>query len=224
MRQIAPDLPIWVIPHHAGDPPPSVDGVTREQARERLGLDRRAFIVGHFGFITRPKQPSAVIGGFERLVKVRPDSMLVMTGADHTGGGLDRLVHRYGLDSRVVKAGYVDLEHFYLYLKAVDATINLRYPSAGESSGTFARALAEGRAAIVNDLGSFAEVPGDVALKVEIDGDQAGQIGEHLIRLAQDDAFKSAIEANAQRYAKTVLDPGRCADLYLDVARAVAGA
>ena len=223
MRAIAPEMPVWVIPHHAGSPPPSVAGVTRQEARARLGLAQDAFVVGHFGFITRPKQPSAVIGGFERLVKVHPDALLVMTGADHTGGGLDRLVHRHGLDGRVVKAGYVDLVRFYLYLKAVDATINLRYPSAGESSGTFARALAEGRAAIVNDLGSFAEVPNDVALKVEIDGDQAGQIGEHLIRLAGDAAFKAGIEANARRYASTVLDPGRCAELYLDVARAAAG-
>jgi glycosyltransferase involved in cell wall biosynthesis len=222
VRQISPGLPVWVIPHHAGSPPPSIAGVTRQEARARLGLAHDAFVVGHFGFITRPKQPSAVIGGFERLVKARPDSMLVMTGADHTGGGLDRLVRRHGLDGRVLKAGYVDLERFYLYLKAVDATINLRYPSAGESSGTFARALAEGRAAIVNDLGSFAEVPGDVALKVEIDGDQAEQIGDHLTRLAEDDAYKARIEVNARRYATTVLDPGRCADLYLDAALAAA--
>jgi glycosyltransferase involved in cell wall biosynthesis len=220
MRQIAPDVPVSVIPHHAGSPPPSVAGVTRQEARARLGLAQGSFLVGHFGFITRPKQPSAVIGGFERLVKVHPDSLLVMTGADHTGGGLDRLVRRHGLDGRVLKAGYVDLEHFYLYLKAVDATINLRYPSAGESSGTFARALAEGRAAIVNDLGSFAEVPNDVSLKVEIDGDQARQIGEHLIGLAEDEAFKAGIEANARRYATTVLDPARCAELYMEVAQA----
>jgi hypothetical protein len=121
-----------------------------------------------------------------------------------------------------VKVGYVDLERFYLYLRAVDATVNLRYPSAGESSGTFARALAEGRAAIVNDLGSFAEVPNDVALKVEIDGDQGRQIGEHLTRLAEDEAFRLGMEARAREYAATVLSPARCADLYVEAAAAVA--
>jgi glycosyltransferase involved in cell wall biosynthesis len=222
MRAIAPDVPVRVIPHHAGSPPPGLAGVTREQARTRLGLPANAFLVGHFGYITRPKQPAAVIGGFERVAKVRQDALLVMTGADRTGGGLDRLVRRHGLDGKVLKAGFVDLHRFYLYMRAVDATINLRYPSAGESSGTFARALAEGRAAVVNDLGSFAEVPHDVALKVEIDGDQAEQVGVHLIRLATDPPFRARIEANARAYARTMLDPARCSDLYLAVAAEVA--
>jgi glycosyltransferase involved in cell wall biosynthesis len=223
MRELAPGIAVRVIPHHAGSPPASVAGLTQHGARARLRLPSDAFLVGHFGFITRPKQPAAVIGGFERLIRVHPDARLVLTGADHTGGGLDRLVHRHGLDGTVLKVGYVDLERFYLYLKAVDATVNLRYPSAGESSGTFARSLAEGRPAIVNDLGSFAEVPNDVALKVEIDGDQAEQVGAHLIRLASDPAFRAEIGSRARTYAATVLDPLRCRDLYLQAA-ALAGA
>ncbi len=224
IRAVAPGVPVFVIPHHAGTPPRSLDGVDRAAARARLGLPPEAFLVGHFGYITRPKQPAAVIGGFEMLAKARPDARLVLTGADHTGGGLDRLVHRHGLDGRVIKAGFVDLERFYLHLRAVDATVNLRYPSAGESSGTFARALAEGRVAIVNDLGSFAEVPDDVALKVEVDGNQAEQVGRHLLRLAADDAFRSHMEARARSFAQTVLSPERCRDLYLDVARIAGGA
>jgi glycosyltransferase involved in cell wall biosynthesis len=217
MRQLAPDLPVWVIPHHADASPVTM---SREAARARLGLPQHAFLVGHFGFVTRPKQPAAVIGGFERLAKVRPDARLLITGADHTGGGLDKLVRTYGLSGKVIKAGYVDLERFSVYLSAVDATVNLRYPSAGESSGTFARALAAGRAAIVNDLGSFAEVPDAVALKVEVDGDQAAQVGAHLIRLAQDPEFRSTQERAASEYARTVLNPMRCRDLYLQVADA----
>jgi glycosyltransferase involved in cell wall biosynthesis len=175
--------------------------------------------VGHFGYVTRPKQPGAVVGGFARLVARHPDSQLVMIGADHTGGGFDRLIRRHGLEGRVRMAGFVDLSTFYLYLRAVDVVINLRYPSAGESSGTFARTLGEGRAGIVNDLGSFGEIPPDVALKVEVDGDQTEQVAAHLIRLAGDPAFKAQIESNARRYAETVLDSERCLDLYLNVAR-----
>jgi hypothetical protein len=141
-----------------------------------------------------------------------------------TGGGLGRQIARLGLANRVRAAGFVDLERFHLYLRAVDAVINLRYPSAGESSGTFARALAEGRATIVNDYGSFAEIPPDVALKVEVDGDQAEEVGAHLRHLASDDAFRAGVEARAREYAATVLDPVRCRDLYLEVAGTLAAA
>ena len=118
----------------------------------------------------------------------------------------------------------MDLARFYLYLKAVDAVVNLRYPSAGESSGTLARALAEGRAMIVNNLGSFAEIPDDVALKVEVDGDQAAQVAEHLFGLADDHAMRAAMEERARAYARTVLDPRRCAALYVRLAEETAAA
>lgn len=218
MLALAPAVPVVVIPHHAGAAPGAVAGLSKAEARERLGLSPEAFLVGHFGYITRPKQPAAVIGGFAKLAARRADAELVMIGADNTGGGMDRLIRLYEVGERVRMAGFVDLERFYLYLKAVDAVVNLRYPSAGESSGTFARGLAEGRAVIVNNLGSFAEVPPDVALKVEIDGDQTQQVADHLIHLAEDPAFRAAVESNARRYAATVLDPIRCRDLYLNVA------
>jgi glycosyltransferase involved in cell wall biosynthesis len=218
MREIAPAVPVTVIPHHAGSPPPEVAGVTREEARARLELPAHAFLVGHFGYVTRPKQPGAVVGGFARLARRRDDALLLMVGADNSGGGLDRLIDRNGLRGRVRPVGYVGLPRFYLYLRAVDAVVNLRYPSAGESSGTISRALAEGRATIVNDLGSFSEIPDDASLKVEIDGDQPEEVGAHLIHLAEDAAFRERVERAARQYALTALDPIRCRDLYLEVA------
>jgi glycosyltransferase involved in cell wall biosynthesis/SAM-dependent methyltransferase len=221
LRDVAADVPVAVIPHHAGAPPAAVVGISREEARGRLGLPPDAFLVGHFGFITRPKQPAAVVAGFAALAPEFPKARLLMVGADHTGGALGRLVEQHGIGHAVHRAGYVDLVRFYLYLKAVDVVVNLRYPTAGETSGTFARSLAEGRAVIVNNYGSFAEVPGDVALKVEIDQPQGEQVGAHLLHLARDPAFRAAVEERARRYADQVLDPRRCRDLYIDFAREV---
>jgi SAM-dependent methyltransferase/glycosyltransferase involved in cell wall biosynthesis len=223
MREHAPDVPLVVIPHHAGKPPPEVEGMTREEARERLGLPLHAFVVAHLGFITRPKQPAAVVGGFAQLHREVLNSVLLLVGADNTGGALGRLVGQLGIGSAVRMAGYVDLVRLYVHLKASDAVINLRYPSAGESSGTLARSLAEGRAVIVNNYGSWAELPGDTVLKVEIDGPQADQVGAHLLRLAGDPAFRAGIEHRSRRYAAEVLDLNRCRDQYLEFARTVSG-
>ena len=63
MRDVAPDVPITVIPHHAGEPPAELGEITREEARRRLRVPQDAFMVGHLGFITKPKQPGAVVGG-----------------------------------------------------------------------------------------------------------------------------------------------------------------
>jgi glycosyltransferase involved in cell wall biosynthesis len=223
LAEMAPDVPITVIPHHAGRPPPAIVGVTREEARRRLGLPRDRFVVGQFGFITRPKQPGAVLGGFARLAERQPGALLLVVGANHLGFGVLNLMEALGLQKRVRLTGFVDLPRFYLYLKACDVVVNLRWPSAGEASGTLARALAEGRATIVNNVGSFSEVPNDVALKVEVDGDQAEDVGSHLIRLAEDAELRAGLENRAREYARTALDPRRCADLYLHVARQASG-
>jgi glycosyltransferase involved in cell wall biosynthesis len=224
LRDAAPRVPLTVIPHHAGAPPPEVAGIDEAEARRRVGLPANAFVVGHLGFITRPKQPGAVVEAFARLHREFPNSILLMVGADRTGGALTRLVSRLGLGHAVRLTGYVDLVLMYVYLRAMDVSINLRYPTAGESSGTLSRSLAEGKVVIVNNYASWAELPGDVALKVEIDGPQAEQVAEHLLRLARDPALRKAIGGRARRYAHEHLDPLACAEQYVSFAREVAGA
>jgi glycosyltransferase involved in cell wall biosynthesis len=217
----ARDVPIEVIPHHAGSPPPRVAGVDRTEARRILRLPEEAFLVGHLGFLTVPKQPVTLVDGFARLHQERPDSMLLVVGSDATGGALGRAVRSRGLDDAVTFTGWVDLEHFFLYLKAVDAVVSLRYPTAGESSGPVARALAEGRVAIVNNYGSFADLPRDVVLKVEVDGDQGAELGRHLVELAGNPGLKAGLESRARAYAASALDPRRCRDRYVEFARRV---
>jgi glycosyltransferase involved in cell wall biosynthesis len=222
MSELAPNVPIAVIPAHGGSPPPAVAGLTRASARAELGIPPDTFVVGHFGFITRPKQPAAVVGGFANLAQARSDAVLLMVGADHTGGGLDRLIAHHRLEGRVRVVGFVDLPSFYRHLRASDVMVSLRYPSAGETSAVVARALAEGRATIVNNLQAFAELPDDVALKVEIDAEQAQALGAHLIRLAEDPDLKASLEGGARRYAIEVLDSARCAEQYVEFAGMVA--
>jgi glycosyltransferase involved in cell wall biosynthesis len=221
LHDVAPEVPIGVIPHHAGPPPAEVAGIDRAEARRRLGLPPDAFVVAHLGFITKPKQPGAVLAGFLHLHRTFPNSVLTMVGADQTGGAVPALVDRLGLRESVRLAGYVDLPHLYLHLRAADVAINLRYPSAGETSGTLARALAEGRVVIVNNYGSWAELPRDVVMKVEIDAPQGDQVGEHLVHLARDPTLRERMEHAARRYASEHLRPSACAQKYLAFAAQV---
>jgi glycosyltransferase involved in cell wall biosynthesis len=217
----SPGVPVWTIPHHAA--PAELPGVDRVEARRRLGLPRDAFLVGHFGFLTRPKQPAVLLEGFRHLVEARPGALLLMVGENQVALGFPGLARRHDVERNVRSVGFVDLPEFSLYLKAVDVVVNLRYPTAGEASGTLARALAERQATIVSDIGSLAELPDDVTLKVEVDGDQASHLGEHLKGLARDGALKERLEAAAGRYARAELDRGRCAGMYVDAARSSAG-
>src|SRR2546426_280592 len=57
VEMAAPGVPVTVIPHHGGLAPPEAAGMSRQEARARLGLPSEGFLVGQFGFITKPKQP-----------------------------------------------------------------------------------------------------------------------------------------------------------------------
>jgi glycosyltransferase involved in cell wall biosynthesis len=217
-------VPVAVIPHHATGPPPVLAGVGREEARRRLGLPGGGFLVGHLGFMTFSKQPRAVLKAFARLRERHPDAILLIVGGDFTGGLVSRFIRAYGLGGNVRTTGFVDAERYFLAVRAIDAVVSLRFPTAGESSGTISRALVEGKAVISSNVGSFAEIPNDVTLKVEVDGDQEEELVQHLFRLADDPELRDRLGARARNYASTILDPLRCRDLYLSVAERAAGA
>ncbi len=62
--------------------------------------------------------------------------------------------------------GFTPIEKFVEYIGACDIVLNLRYPTVGETSGSLQRALGLGKAVIVSDVGSFAELPDEICLKV----------------------------------------------------------
>ncbi|HLK45496.1 MAG TPA: hypothetical protein VKT18_05885, partial [Acidimicrobiales bacterium] len=57
---------------------------------------------------------------------------------------------------------------------------NLRYPTMGETSGSAIRALSLGKPLVVSDVGWFAELPDDVALKVPVDEHEVGVLAAAL--------------------------------------------
>ena len=218
-----PDVPIRVIPHFAPPRPDELLGMTRESARRELKLPQGAPIVGFLGYVTLPKEPEAVIEGFATLTREHPDARLVLVGKDHTGGRLARWTDRRELKGKIRLTGFVDLIEFYRYLLAVDVVVNLRYPTVVESSGTNARALAEGRALVVSNVGAFAELPDDACCKVEIDEDQGAAVGRHLVKLFAEPAFRASIVQKGLDYAKANLDSREIGHAFVDAAREAAG-
>jgi glycosyltransferase involved in cell wall biosynthesis len=215
-----PDVPIHVIPHFAPPRPDELKTMTKESARRVLNLPQGAPIVGFLGYVTTPKQPEAVIEGFARLARERPDARLVLVGRDHTGGRLARWTDRPELEGKIRLTGFVDLIEFYRYLLACDVVVNLRYPTVVESSGTNARALAEGRPLVVSNVGAFAELPDDACCKVEIDEDQGAAVGKHLLRLFKDQAYMDSIVQKGLEYAEQWLDSREIGHAFVEAARA----
>jgi hypothetical protein len=113
----------------------------------------------------------------------------------------------------VTLTGYLDTEGDLTdAIAAVDVTLNLRWPTARETSGPWLRALAAGKPSVVIDLLQTSDVPsldprtwdargpGDpVMVAVDI-LDEAHSLGLAMQRLAEDAPLRRSLGASARRY------------------------
>ena len=117
---------------------------------------------------------------------------------------------------------YLDFEIFQKYIDAVDICLNLRYPYNGETSGSLMRILSKGKAVVVNDIGSFSEIPDDACIKLPDARDltinhEADNIFGALKMLIADSEYRSTLRKNARLYAEKTLDLEVVGKLYKDV-------
>ena len=126
-------------------------------------------LVGAFGNVNASKRVPQLLEAFARLRAEHPAARLLLVGATSPGFDLERRLQRLGLDGDgIVREGRVDERRLWALMKACDVHVSLRSPTMGETSGTAIRALTLGKPLVVSDVGWFAELPDDVALKVPV--------------------------------------------------------
>jgi glycosyltransferase involved in cell wall biosynthesis len=204
--------PVWIVPHPAF-PVPAVPpvGVPGEP------------LFGSFGNVNASKRVPQLLEAFARVRRGHSAAGLLLVGATSPGFDLDRRLQRLGLDGGgLVREGYVDEQRLWGLMEACDVHVNLRSPTMGETSGTAIRALALGKPLVVSDVGWFAELPGDVALKVPVD-DETQTLVAALELLASRLDVREAMGAAARELAGREHDPERVADRYVAAFEQAAG-
>ena len=186
-----------VVPHHLslGAPP----AVPAGRARAELGIEPGAFAVATFGFLTASKRPEVILRAFARLRREVPEARLLIVGEVSPHFDFDR-VFTPDLRAGVTVTGRLELDRFLLYMQACDVAVNLRHPTAGETSGTVVRLLGLGKPLIVNDTGAFSEFPDDCCAKVDLDDTEEELLLAYLRRLAADEPLRRRMGENARRH------------------------
>jgi glycosyltransferase involved in cell wall biosynthesis len=216
-RRECPTGVFHVVPHHAGVPPASLT-LTPAEVRARLGVAPSTLLVGSFGYITIPKQGDVLLRGMAELVGDGADAAVVFVGSGERRGELAERAVELGIGGRVHFAGYLDRPGFYSYLAGADVVVSLRYPSAGETSGTLSRALSLGKCLVVGDYANFAELPDDACIHIPIHEDPAPELARALRRLIDRPSQRRVIGEGARRLAAGELSLTRCARLYVEAA------
>lgn len=208
--------PVARIPHGAWLP----DG-DRLGFRDKLGLDERTPLIGVFGFLKPYKRIAESLRALRRLVRVRPDVKMILCGEAHPDFPVAALIRGLGLDENVRMMGYVPIEEFTGYISACDIILNLRFPTVGESSGTLLRSLGLGRAVVVSNVGSFAEYPDAICLKVPVDATEEDTLFEYLNLLVSRPAVGRAMGERARQWVAEECNWARVAEMYRGFAGSV---
>ena len=162
------ETPIHVVPHPYVAETRHFD---RDALRARLGFTREHRVIGFFGFLTSAKRAEVALEAF-RLARQRDPSLaLLIVGEPAPNIDLATLDQ-----AGIVTTGYVADEDFPSYYAMADCFVNLRYPSAGETSGTLIRAFDAGKPVAVSDYAQFAELPDDCVVKVPLGGDEVERL------------------------------------------------
>ena len=78
---------------------------TRVQYRAELGIDQNTLVLGHVGRISPQKNHAFLIDIFSELVKLHPDSKLLLVGQGNLEKAIRDKVKSLGLSDRVIFAG-----------------------------------------------------------------------------------------------------------------------
>ena len=210
--------PAAVIPHGAWIP-----AADRNGFRDKLGLPEEAPLVGIFGFLKPYKRIAESLRAFRRLLRVAPAARMILVGEPHPDAGVEAMIRSLGLAPYVRVLGFTPVDDFVGYLSACDIVLNLRYPTVGESSGTMLRALGLGKAVLVSEIGSFAEFPEDVCLKVPVGAGEEDVIFEYLNLLIARPELLREIGSRAKEYVARECSWPAVAGQYVRFLESVAG-
>jgi glycosyltransferase involved in cell wall biosynthesis len=189
--------------------------------RRALGLPEDAFVIASFGFITPQKRLESCLRAFARLRQALPQTVYFLVGEVSPYYNLQPLLDSELRDG-VILTGRVSLESFLQYMAAADLAVNLRYPTAGETSATLIRLMGLGKPVIVSNVGAFAEYPDDCCAKVDVDETEEEMLLAMMHALAGNEDLRRQMGANARRYVQTHHTPEEAAQSYVEFIRGIA--
>ena len=214
----SPSAAVYRVPHGLYLP----ENVDREKARHSLGIPTDQFLIASISHINPHKRIDVVLRALKELRRTIP-ARLILAGSVSPMFPLGRMVNHLGLDQVVETPGYVSDPEARLIAAAADVIVNLRYPTAGETSGSLLHAMAAGRPVLVSQTGSFTEVPAGTVVPVPVDALELETLVAYLAKLAADPELRVDLGRRARRFIEQEHSLSRWVNGYVDVISEVTG-
>jgi hypothetical protein len=201
LREEERRLRVAVVPMPVPLPPPA-DLAAGLALRRRLGIPDGAPVLASVGFQTPMKRTQLAVRALAEPALER--AHLLVAGEISPYLQLGGLARELGVESRVHLLGYVPFAELERVIAAADLCLNLRYPTAGETSASLLRILALGRPAVVSDYAQFRELPDEAVLKVPLADQDAAALAARITEVvAAPDALRALGEAGRRHVARS---------------------
>ncbi|HEX2913847.1 MAG TPA: glycosyltransferase family 4 protein [Chloroflexia bacterium] len=174
--------------------------VTKAEARARLGLPDNEFILVSLGHLNPYKRLDSALWAYRAFRREYPRSRFVLVGSPSPNYDVRSMISALGLEKNVFLTGYASQADSRDYLAAADVCVNLRYPTAGETSASLLRIMGAGRPVLVSRTGAFEELPDDSCIKVDVDDAEEELLLEYLRALARQPELAYTLGRNARRH------------------------
>ena len=212
-----PNARVKVIPHHYA-PPPAVRMRSPEVLREILGLRQNEFLIGSLGYMTTNKRIDYMLKALAWLKGQGYGAKLLLVGKPLPGCEVPRWIEELGIQDDVLVTGFVDTTTFREYMNLPDIFVALRYPSAGETSGSVIKMMGTGSPVIVSDHFAFSEFPDDCCVKVASGPGEEEGLRERLAYFIENPDERLAFGARCREYILKNHDIQKSARQYAEFA------
>jgi len=118
---------------------------------------------------------------------------------------------------RVIRVPHLKEDEFWLHASAADVCINLRFPTAGETSGIGVRLMGIGKTVLFTSGEEVARYPEEVCLQVDPGLAEHAMLAEYMAWLANDAGAAREIGRRASEYIRAFHGPSEVASRFWQV-------
>jgi glycosyltransferase involved in cell wall biosynthesis len=202
------------IPHFFA--PPRLPGAQRD-TRDRLGIASDEVVVSTFGYLRESKRIGSTLKALNGLRRTR----YLLVG-EFVSPELERSLQPLLDPAVVIRRGHVPEEEFWRLAEITDICVNLRSPSAGETSGIAIKMMGIGKPVLVTDSEETAGFPELSVIRIDPGEPEVEMLAHYLRALAANEDMRREIALRAARHIAEHHALEQAARLYLDLAAATA--
>jgi glycosyltransferase involved in cell wall biosynthesis len=181
-----------------------------------LGIPPSNHIFAVLGHLRESKRLPAVLRAFNWVGRQSVEASLLIAGR-FVSPHLERSIAPSLNRPDIVRIGDTADEEFWRLAALADTCINLRHPSAGETSGVAVRLMGLAKPVILTESEEVSRFPEDACLRVATGVAEQAELGHYMILLARSPGLAGEIGSRAAAYIREHHAVERVADSYWEI-------